>query len=72
MVDDLSRLEVSLSSLILDNTIHDEVDVLWLLSYLANVVTFGESFILKELQILGVEVIISILKEPMDKNSIVV
>jgi len=32
VVDNLSRLKVSLGRLILDYTIHDEVDILWLLS----------------------------------------
>ena len=30
--DDLSRLKVSFGRLILDYTVHDEVDILWLLS----------------------------------------
>lgn len=61
VVDHLSRLEISLSRLIFDNTVHDEIDILRLLSYLANVITFGKPLILKKLQVLGVEVIISIL-----------
>jgi len=32
VVDNLSRLKVSFGRLILDYTIHDEVDILWLLS----------------------------------------
>jgi hypothetical protein len=72
VVDNLSGLKIPFGRLILDDTIHDEVDILWFLSYLANVITFGESFVLEELQILGVEVIISILKESVDENGVIV
>lgn len=72
MVDNLSRLKIPLSRLILDDTIHDKVDILWFLSQFANVITLGESLVLKKLQILRVEVIVSILKESMDENGVVV
>lgn len=72
VVDNLPGLKIPFGRLIFDYTIHDEVDILWFLSYLANVITFGESFVFKELQILGIEVIISVLKESVHENGVVV
>mmetsp|Transcript_21875 Transcript_21875/g.33921 ORF Transcript_21875/g.33921 Transcript_21875/m.33921 type:complete len:225 (-) Transcript_21875:1262-1936(-) len=70
MVDHLACLEVPLGGLIVDDTIHYEVDVLRTIARLGDEVTLREPFRDELFEVLRVEVIVSVLKELVDHDRI--
>lgn len=72
MIDHLTSLQVSICGLIVNDSTHDEEDEFRSVAYLRNDIVLCEPLGSELLEILIVEVIVSILKEFIHKNGILV
>ena len=70
VIDHLSSFEVSISCGVMDDSIHNEANILRLVTSFCNSFTFGVSFSFQFFKILRIKVIISILQEPMNSDRI--
>ena len=70
MIYHLSSLKISVGCSVVDNSVHNETNKIRLLSSFSDCLSFWVLFSFQLLKILWVEVIISILKEPMDSDCI--